>query len=266
MKTHIAQPSDSMKTIFKTFIILLLALPCVTVHAQKGKLGAGSPMPDILNGAIGKLFGENKAFVANMEVEVKQATAAEPLSMPTSIHFLNGNSRIEMDLSRAKGPQIPPGMGEQIKAMGMAELTLISRDDKQLAYLVYPGLQSYAEIKADATNDASKTKLAKTEVGRETIDGHPCIKNKQSLTDANGKKTDALVWNATDLKEFPLRIETLGGADKSTLKFTNVKFEKPVATLFDPPAGFTKYDDAEVMVQEGVMKKLTGGAGGKPVK
>jgi len=264
-----------MITSTRWLVVLLLAFSFSPAQGQTRSKGAagggmgGAPVPGALqfNAAMTKLFGDHRAFTTVMEVEVKQGSAAENISMPTKLSFLEGKSRIEIDLSRAKGPQIPPGAAEQLKAMGMSDMTMISREDKQVAYLVYPGLQSYAEMKSEeGANDAAKIKVSTSEIGRESIDGHVCVKNKVTVTDANGKATDATVWNATDLKQFPLRIETAEGKDKVTMKFKDVKFEKPAATLFDPPASFTRYDSVQTMMQEAMMKKLLGGAGGKPGK
>ena len=263
-----------MKAITRGFLVLLLGCHMASAQAPGrprggGGGGMGSPIPGMLqfNGAIGKLFGEHKAFVTTMELEVKQGSATDNMTLPTTLSFLDGNSRIEMDLSRAKGPQIPPGMADQIKAMGMADMTMISREDKHTAYLLYPGLQSYAEMKPEgASPDAGKLKVETSEIGKETIDGHPCVKHKVSVTDANGKTTDATVWNASDMKKFPVRIETAEGKDKVTMRFKDVKFDKPAAALFEPPAGLTRYDNVQTMMQEGVMKKMLGGAGAKPAK
>jgi len=39
--------------------------------------------------------------------------------------------------------------------------------------------------------------------------GRPsCVKNKVIVTDDKGDKHESTVWNATDLKNFPVKIET----------------------------------------------------------
>ena len=262
-----------MNTLSRFLFALVLSAGLLPAHAQPRPPGRGGgmggPVPNALqfNGAMAKLFGEHKAFTAAMEVDVRTGAGPENITMPTTLSFLDGKSRVEIDLTKAKGSQIPPGMGEQIKAMGMAEMTMISRDDKQVAYVVYPGLQSYAELKSEAgTDDASKIKVATSEIGKETIDGKACVKNKVTVTDAAGKATEATVWNATDLKQFPVRIETAEGKGKVTMKFSNVKFEKPDAKSFDAPAAYTRYDNVETMMQEQMMKKILGGAEAKPAK
>lgn len=259
-----------MKTFLRLLPALILCVSLLPAHAQKRAGGAGGmsgPVPNALqfNGAMGKLFGEHKAFTATLDVDVRPGAGPENITMPTTLAFLDGMSRVDLDLSKAKGSQIPAGMAEQFKAMGIAEMTMISREDKQVAYVVYPGLQSFAELKGDAGSaDASKIKVETSELGKETIDGQACVKNKVTVTDAAGKATEATVWQATGLKKFPVRIETAEGKGKVVMKLSNVKFEKPDAKLFDAPTGLARYENVETMVQEQMMKKILGGAGAKP--
>ena len=63
-----------------------------------------------------------------------------------------------------------------------------------------------------------------------------------------------------------VRIETADGKNKVTMKFKDVIFAKPASALFDPPAGYSRYDNVQTMMQEQVMKKMLGGAGAKPGK
>jgi hypothetical protein len=64
---------------------------------------------------------------------------------------------------------------------------------------------------------------------------HPCVKNKIVVTDDKGKKNESIVWNATDLKSFPVKIETTDDGTKLTMIFKDVKLTKPDATLFEVP-------------------------------
>jgi len=42
----------------------------------------------------------------------------------------------------------------------------------------------------------------------------------------------------------------------TVMKYSNIKFDKPDAKLFDPPVGFDKYDSMEKMMQAAIMKML----------
>jgi hypothetical protein len=46
--------------------------------------------------------------------------------------------------------------------------------------------------------------------------------------------------------------------------FKNVSLTKPAASLFDPPAGFKKYDNIQQLMQQEMMKRMGGGMGMPP--
>ena len=196
-----------------------------------------------------------------MNMEMTEQGSKEGLFTPAKIWYLEGKSRLEIDLTRAKGPQLPAGMGEQLKAMGMGEMTMISQEGKSSSYLVYPALQSYAVIPTpnNKEQDESKIKLDSTELGKDKIEGQECIKNRVVITEADGTKSEATVWNATQLKKFPVRIETAKDNTKVQMTFKNVKLGKPDTKMFEPPANYKKHDNVQAMMQEAIMKSIQGG-------
>ena len=99
----------------------------------------------------------------------------------------------------------------------------------------------------------------KTEVlGRETLDGHACVKNKIIITPPKGEPQTFTVWNATDLKDFPIQTLTRQDTDTVITRYTNVQLLKPDAKQFEPPAGFEEYKGLAAF-QAGMMKKSLGG-------
>lgn len=136
----------------------------------------------------------------------------------------------------------------------MGDMTIIFLPAKGLIYLTYPALQSYAEIAIPS----GPIKLTATELGKEAVAGHPCVKNKVTLTDAAGKAGEMTVWHASNLKKFPVRIDTADENGKIKLLFSNVKFDKPAESLFQAPASFTRYTSIETMMQQALMKRMQG--------
>lgn len=94
---------------------------------------------------MAKLFGSNTAFSASLEIQTKDPRSSETVVIPGQLSFLDGKSRFAVDISQAKGAKMPPGAGAQLKAMGMAEMVMVSRPDKKTSLLVYPGLEGYVE-------------------------------------------------------------------------------------------------------------------------
>jgi len=109
------------------------------------------------------------------------------------------------------------------------------------------------------TQRESDYRLESTPLGKETMDGHACVKNKSVVTDAQGHKKEYTVWNATDLNNFPVKIQstdTLG--ESQTTSYRNIKLAKPDANLFELPTGYRKYTDLGAMMQDIMMKQMSG--------
>jgi hypothetical protein len=105
--------------------------------------------------------------------------------------------------------------------------------------------------------------VEKTRVGRETIDGHPCEKTKVVVSAATGQKHEAVVWYATDLKGFPLKIQMDQQQMLVVMHYRDVKLERPDPKQFEPPTGAVKFASVEQLVQSAMMKML---GGNKPAK
>jgi hypothetical protein len=253
MKKHIA--------ILASLFVSLSLLPA---GAQPGG-GKGGPGGPNWSGHMSKLFGANQAFSTALEMQVTDKSG-KPISMPGKLSFDTGKSRFEFNMADIKGGQMPPGAAAQMKAMGMDVNVTISLPDKNTIYLVFPGMKSYVEMpmpKGNRTSTNSDFKADITELGKDTVDGHPCVKNKYVVTDNEGAKHESTVWNATDLKNFPVKIQTAENGNEVTMLFNNVSLTKPAASIFEAPSGYTKYDNIQALMQQQMMKAM-GGAGGPP--
>ena len=239
----------------------LLSLGLAPAFAQFGR--AAGPH---FGGAMDKLFGANQAFSADMIFQVS-GSGGDNTTMPGKLSFDTGKSRFEINMGEMQGGKMPPA--QQLKAMGMDSMVSISRPDLKLTYLVYPGLNSYVEnpvqeVSASTHPDDYKTETAA--LGKETLDGHDCVKNKVTVTDKDGNKHEFTVWNASDLKDFPVKIAMTDNGNSVTIQYKNISFAKADASQFEIPAGCTKYDNMQTMMQTEMMKKMGGGFGRPPGK
>jgi hypothetical protein len=76
------------------------------------------------------------------------------------------------------------------------------------------------------------TKIEKKPVGTEVVEGHACTVEDVVLTSPDGQELHAKVWEANDLKGFPVKIEALGSP---TFIFRDIVFATPDPALFQPP-------------------------------
>jgi hypothetical protein len=253
-----------MKTQSLILTLVIIGLGLAPAYSQFGPRAQTGPR---LGGSTARLFGENTAYSATLEMQATDSSTGDTTSTPGKVAALEGKFRFEMDMAQIKGGHLSPQGAEQMKQMGMDKMVTISRPDKKVTYMVYPNLEAYAEMaiqNSEAAAPAADFKLETTQLGKETVDGHPCVKNKVVMTDKDGNKHEYTVWSATDLKNFPVKIAQLEQGNEITMTFKNIALAKPAAALFDPPSDYTKYDSMPAMMQQEMMKRMGGGMGMPP--
>jgi hypothetical protein len=129
----------------------------------------------------------------------------------------------------------------------------IWHEDRNTGYILSDPLQAYAPVmsRVQVTNIAWNTSGA-TE---EQAGGHPCRRLEAILQSSDGSSVRYMVWQAEDLKRFPMRIAQVGGGPGLTLDFTNVRLELPAPELFYPPEGFTKYESPTALMNELIVRQ-----------
>ena len=240
----------------RKFLWMCLAL-AFSLQPSFGQMPQGQ-VPG-LDAAMAKLFGNNKAFTATATARLLDDKGNETMTMPMSYAALDGRIRSEIDMTRIKSKDMQGEAAASLKQMGMDKMISIVRPDKNAVIVVYPALRAYAETpmpksQAGATDQDYKIESAK--LGNETVDGHPCVKNKVTVKGKDGEKQEALVWNATDLKDFPVKMQMQQADGVMVMTYTDVKLDKPDAQLFEAPAGFEKHDSVEKLLQSAMMKLL----------
>jgi hypothetical protein len=250
----------------KYFLIAALAvLGFSLVQAQLPSAGLSPGMSE----AMTKVFGTNLYYSATLHTEVSMPSQGQNVSMTGKMYFSGGNSRSEIDMTQMSGNAIPPQAIAQMKSMGMDKMVAISQSDLKMIYMVYPGLKAYAKMQEpDASTSTNNVKVDSSELGKETMDGHPCVKKQFMITDpTSGQQVMMITWNATDLKGIPIEVQQTApgkdaeGTNSTTMHFTDIDLTKPDPNLFVPPAGYTAYNDVQTMMQTEMMKKVGGGAG-----
>lgn len=258
------QPSwASYSAVARKFQRLATVLLLIALNASAQMPGPGAPAG--ISGALTRLFGETKAFAAKAQVRLLDGSQTETMSMPMDFALLDGNIRIEVDMTQTKNKEISAGAADQLKRLGMAQIISIIRVDRKLIYVIYPESRCLLMIplrKEEAEAAAKDPKIQKTPLAKETIDGHACVKNKVTITVDQGQTVEATTWNATDMKDFPLQIQTTEKETTSIVRYKEVQFARPDPKQFEPPAGYTQYNN-QMELMQGLMKKMTGGSEGK---
>ncbi len=240
------------------FALLLVSLASVA-HAQM----PGTPDAGMFSASLKKILGPHTAFSATTDVHIFNKAGQETTAMTMGFATLGGNARIDVDTSALRTKDVPADLIAQFKSMGMDKMFTIVRPDKKITYVIYPGLKSFAEIPMSAEETSARAEdltMEKTILGKDTVDGHPAQKIKAVLTGKNKERKEYLVWNATDLRDFPVKLQMTEGPTTMVMTFRSLKLTAPEAKQFEAPSGYTKHPSIEQLVQTELMKRM--GAGG----
>src|SRR3954469_23311263 len=99
-------------------VLLFLCSGITGVQAQpfRPKPPPSPEPPGALNfsGSLSRVFADQKFFSADLTVQISKEFGAT-LSVPGKMSYSEGNSRVESDLTRAKGLEYSPEMLDQMK-------------------------------------------------------------------------------------------------------------------------------------------------------
>jgi hypothetical protein len=242
------------------FLVALMVAQCSAFAQVPGSVGGANAMTS----EMVKLFGNNTAFTSKAEFLVLNKSRKEPDTLPMTFAALDGKLRMDIDMAQIKSASLPPSLIPSFRQMGMDQTVVIMRPDKKVTLSIFPRAKAYAEVPMtrEETLAVDKNyKVQKAPLGKENVDGHACEKNKVILTDDKGTRDEATVWNATDLKDFPVQMQIPVDKDSTVvIKFRDVKLGRLDPGQFEAPAGLAKYSSAEALLQD-IATKIQGGKG-----
>jgi hypothetical protein len=91
------------------------------------------------------------------------------------------------------------------------------------------------------------------------INNQPCHRVEGRVTRSDGSVAAYKLWEADDLRHFPIRIQSDSGGKPMTLNFSDVRFDSPAEPLFNPPDGFVKYNNPVALMNELIIRETTVG-------
>ena len=205
----------------------------------------GQPSMAQLNQTLTQVFAGHKEFTADADVQVT-GPKQQLKSLPVAVQWQKGNGRFDIDLAQVKSAQLPPEQLAGLVKAGLSKLTAILDPSGTQIHLISPGMKSYAShpLPKEGEAGAKPVTIKKVELGKETIAGQACEKQKLILQ-SDGTTREILSWNSTALKGFPVQLKMLEGEDQITIQFRNVKLASPAATSFVLPQGLTRFNTVQ---------------------
>lgn len=205
-----------------------------------------------------RLFGTNNTFTARAELQVLGRDNKERIGTPMNFALAGNKIRVEVDMNRMRNREQPDALAK-VKPLGMDQVVSIIRPEQRTALIVFPKLTAFVKLDLppnEAQAFLTRAKIERTTLGKETMEGHPCVKQKVTITDDAGKKSEATIWTATDMRNFPVCVATRENEGTVVIRFRQVQFQSTEAGKFEPPAGFVEYGDIQLLLAGPVVKYM----------
>lgn len=239
-------------------LFLLLLAGRTPGHAQMPSFGT----PTGVDATFLKLFGSNTTFTARMDALVLDHAGKEWARLPVDLSAAGDKLRLDLDVEQIKSRDLPGFLVQALKEVGLTRVVNLVLPERKSTYVIYPGMKSYLNLpftQPEIEAHQNGYRLERTVLGKETVDGHPCARNKVVLQSRDKAVLEATTWEATDLRNFPVKIETREKDNVIQLTLREIKFTKADSSQFDLPADFVEYKDPQAMMM-GLMKRITTGS------
>ncbi len=235
----------------------LLAVLCALV-VPRAEAQFGGPGSTGVSASLIRLFGTNNTFTAQAEVQVLDAKNKELIGTPMSFALADNKIRVEVDMNRMRNKMEPDALAK-VKPLGMDTVVSIIRPEQKAALIIFPKLNAFVKLDmppSEAQAFLTRAKLERTTLGKEKMEGRSCVKQRVVITDDAGKKSEATVWTAPDLRGFPVCVATREQEGTVMVRFRQIQFTRTAAEKFEPPAGFTECADIQLLLAGPVVKYM----------
>lgn len=234
----------------------VIAVLCALVSSANAQFdGPGSTG---VSASLIRLFGTNNAFTAQAEVQVLGKDNKERIGTPMNFTLLGNLIRVEVDMTRMRNREQPDAIA-QVKPLGLDSVVSIIRPEQRTTLVAFPKLRAFVKLDmppGESEAFLKRAKIERTPVGKEKMEGHPCVKQRVVITDDTGKKSEATVWTATDLRDFPVCVATKEQEGTVVIRFRQVQFTRAEASKFEPPDGYAECADMQVLMAGPVVKYM----------
>jgi hypothetical protein len=211
-------------------------------------------LPPGFHHALFDVLGAGPAFSGHALIHLSDGTNKAPETLSCDIAVLSGTMRLEVDTFET-GTNVPPSEAANLKEMHTIS---ILRPDLNRMYLVYPMFHSYVEVpysKSTGTNSTPPPNIGKSFITNVMVGIQGCVESDWEVTENNGEQYGLLVWSATNLNNFPIRIQL--GSPPVTVDFETVHMETPDGSLFVPPPTYIRYEGIQEIIQREAAKPQT---------
>lgn len=156
-------------------------------------------------------------------------------------------------------PMAKMGAKTRVENVGMKGIVTIVLNDAKKTITLNTNKQLYHEQSITQQDQffsyyEPDMVFEKKKIGTEKVDGHPCNKYDALYYRKSkpGEKHKAVIWEATDLKDFPIKMEVVTPQGKTTITYKNIKLGAANASMFEVPKGYKKVNTVHEVMDIGI--------------
>jgi hypothetical protein len=194
--------------------------------------------PAFISGGMALLLTNVEGFGSRV---VMKTPAASNKAVPVAGELLGRQGKLVF---------LPEGGAPGKKGAQVGGVSYIWDVTRNSGYLVSEAMQGYAPIVLNTRFTNLSAKAVSGGATASKIEGHLCQPYEVTVLSSNGASAAFRVWRAADLKEFPVRIDSEATSAAVSVTFSKIVLQPPPEELFQPPEGFTKFANPEVMLDE----------------
>ncbi|MGH7941807.1 MAG: hypothetical protein ACREFR_12130 [Limisphaerales bacterium] len=221
----------------------------LTATAQLSSFALKAPW---LQSFFAKMSPDTPEFTAIGQMDMCDASGAVRFELPMNVSASRNCFRWDADVSKVR--PLPPRVIMMAKMMRTDKQIFLVKKDGSNVCIIYPNLHAYVQIPipppalAEFDARSAATQIRKIEAGQETVDGHPCIKNKVFDVDPNIPPQPGLMWNASDLRGFPIKIELETDRGLMKFHFQKVVVQPSNSSLFNIPRDYMLFTNSGALM------------------
>jgi len=218
----------------------------------------GGPTSTGVSASLIRLFGTNIFFTAQAEVQVLGKDNKECIGTPMSFTLAGNKTRVEVDMNKMRN-KIDADALAKVKPLGLDHVISVIQPAERASIITFPKLRAFVKLglpPSEAEAFLKRAKIVRTTVKQEKMEGHPCVKQQVVITDESGKKSEATVWVARDMRDFPVCVATREEEATVVIRFRKVQFGRVADEQFAPPAGYQECADMQVLMAGPVVNYM----------
>ena len=165
---------------------------------------------------------DTKQFSATVVMDsmpAMPATASAGHSVQGSMKMYRSGDKMRTDL--------PGGSGYMIMDLAQHANYMVMSNGMCMQMSSSPHQNPFAQ--------AHNAAVERSPAGTETVDGHLCKVENVTVTPSGGQRSKMKVWEAEDLKGFPIKIEVQSSHGPMVMQYKDVNLNDPDASLFVHP-------------------------------